>query len=378
MSIYPAADFNNKKKVIVSLENVTKKFPTNDSKTVDNINLNIYEGEFFSLLGPSGCGKTTLLRMIAGFEQPTSGKIFIDDMDMTKFPPYSRPINLMFQYYALFPHMNVEQNIAFGLHQEGLPSEVIRSRVKDVMEMVKLSGLEKRKPSDISGGQQQRVALARSLVKRPKILMLDEPLAALDLKTREHTQLELINIQHMLGITFIMVTHDQEEALAMSSRIAIMDGGEILQIGSPKQIYEYPNSRFVADFIGTINMFSGKVISGSTDGEYMIIRSIEAGCDIVYRTTQKIPTDAEVWMAVRPEEMNISTKLIKSENNQMPGKIYDIGFLGDKISYHVKLHSGFNVAVTVPTSARNKNIDLVVGNDVYVSWHDTDGVVLTE
>jgi putrescine transport system ATP-binding protein len=358
MSIYPAADFNNKKKVIVSLENVTKKFPTNDSKTVDNINLNIYEGEFFSLLGPSGCGKTTLLRMIAGFEQLTSGKIFIDDMDMTKFPPYSRPINLMFQYYALFPH--------------------IRSRVKDVMEMVKLSGLEKRKPSDISGGQQQRVALARSLVKRPKILMLDEPLAALDLKTREHTQLELINIQHMLGITFIMVTHDQEEALAMSSRIAIMDGGEILQIGSPKQIYEYPNSRFVADFIGTINMFSGKVISGSTDGEYMIIRSIEAGCDIVYRTTQKIPTDAEVWMAVRPEEMNISTKLIKSENNQMPGKIYDIGFLGDKISYHVKLHSGFNVAVTVPTSARNKNIDLVVGNDVYVSWHDTDGVVLTE
>ena len=239
----------------VSINNLTKTF--GGRVAVNNVSLSIYRGELFSLLGRSGCGKSTLLRMLAGFESPTSGKIFIDGIDMTDTPPYKRPVSMVFQSYALFPHMTVEQNVAFGLIQEGMQKGEIRDRVSAYLELVQLSGYEKRKPDQLSGGECQRVALARSLVKHPKLVLLDEPLAALDKKLRERTQLELVNIQEKVGVTFIMVSHDQEEAMTMSTRIGLMREGRILQVGGPTEIYEYPNSKYVANFIGSVNLFDG-------------------------------------------------------------------------------------------------------------------------
>src|ERR1017187_313874 len=239
----------------VQIDRVTKSF--GDFKAVDDVSLKIYKGEIFCLLGASGCGKTTLLRMLGGFETPSSGRILIDGEDMTGVPPYERPVNMMFQSYALFPHMTVEQNVAFGLKQDRVPRPEIAERVATMLELVKLGGLGKRKPHQLSGGQKQRVALARSLVKRPKLLLLDEPLGALDKKLREHTQFELVSLQDKLGVTFIVVTHDQEEAMTLASRIGVMNHGEIVQAGTPSEIYEFPNSKFVADFIGSANMFEG-------------------------------------------------------------------------------------------------------------------------
>ena len=239
----------------VSIQNLTKVFK--GRVAVNDVSLSIYKGELFSLLGRSGCGKSTLLRMLAGFESPTSGKVFIDGIDMTNTPAYKRPVSMMFQSYALFPHMTVEQNVAFGLIQDGMPKNEIRDRVYSYLELVQLSGYEKRKPDELSGGERQRVALARSLVKHPKLLLLDEPLAALDKKLRESTQLELVNIQEKVGVTFIMVSHDQEEAMTMSTRIGLMNEGRILQVGEPTEIYEYPNSKYVANFIGSVNLFDG-------------------------------------------------------------------------------------------------------------------------
>jgi putrescine transport system ATP-binding protein len=241
----------------VRIERMTKKF--GDFVAVNDVSLNIYQREIFCLLGGSGCGKTTLLRMLAGFEVPTSGTVFIDGEDMAGIPPYERPVNMMFQSYALFPHMTVEKQVGFGLEQEGLPRADIRKRVGDMLEIVKMTPYAKRKPHQLSGGQRQRVALARSLVKRPKLLLLDEPLGALDRKLREHTQFELVNIQERLGVTFVVVTHDQEESMTLASRIGVMNHGEIVQVGTPTDIYEYPNSRFVADFIGSVNMFEGRL-----------------------------------------------------------------------------------------------------------------------
>lgn len=370
-------DFTVTRKPFVVLENISKQFDGNDSKTVDNISLNIYEGELFALLGPSGCGKTTLMRMLAGFEKPTTGKITINGIDMTDVPPYARPVNIMFQSYALFPHMNVEQNIAFGLKQENLPKEEIWKRVGEALDMVKMTDFAHRKPRQLSGGQQQRVALARSLVKRPKLLLLDEPLGALDRKIREHTQMELINIQTMLGITFVMVTHDQEEAMSMANRIAVMESGHLRQVGTPEEIYESPNSRFVADFIGSINMFKGKVVMGGVTG-FELVRSRETDTDIRVQYKGDVHAHSVVWVAVRPEEMEISTSPAPPNENQIEGVIIDIAFLGDVIIYHVKLASGKIVNVSNPTSARNKSPDLVVGGKVYVSWYDTDGVLLKE
>lgn len=366
------------RKPLVQIKSVSKQFPGNEFKSVDNISLTINQGELFALLGPSGCGKTTLMRMIAGFETPSEGTVTIDDVDMTDVPPYQRPVNIMFQSYALFPHMNVEHNIAFGLHQEKLPKEEIKKRVAEALAMVKMSEYAHRKPRQLSGGQQQRVALARSLVKRPKLLLLDEPLGALDRKTREHTQMELINIQMMLGITFVMVTHDQEEAMAMANRIAVMKSGHIMQIGTPEEIYEYPQSRFVADFIGAINLFSGKIISPRNGNGLLMVESVESGSKIRVQSSQDIPLNTEVWVAVRPEEMAISTITALPEENQITGKIIDIAFLGDKILYHVALLNEKIVHVSVPTSARGNNAELVFGSNVVVSWYDTDGVVLTD
>jgi putrescine transport system ATP-binding protein len=237
----------------VQIDRVTKTF--GDFKAVDDISLKIYKGEIFCLLGASGCGKTTLLRMLGGFEQPSSGRIFIDGEDMTGVPPYERPVNMMFQSYALFPHMTVEQNVAFGLKQDGVPKLEIKDRVATMLQLVKLGDFAKRKPHQLSGGQRQRVALARSLVKRPKLLLLDEPLGALDKKLREHTQFELISLQDQLGVTFVVVTHDQEEAMTLASRIGVMNHGEIVQAGTPSEIYEFPSSKFVADFVGSVNIF---------------------------------------------------------------------------------------------------------------------------
>jgi putrescine transport system ATP-binding protein len=366
------------RKPLVLVDNISKQFSGNEFKSVDNISLTINEGELFALLGPSGCGKTTLMRMIAGFEMPSEGKITIDGVDMTDIPPYQRPVNIMFQSYALFPHMNVEQNVAFGLHQEKLPKEEIRGRVKEALAMVKMSEFAHRKPRQLSGGQQQRVALARSLVKRPRLLLLDEPLGALDRKTREHTQMELINIQMMLGITFVMVTHDQEEAMAMANRIAVMKSGHIMQIGTPEEIYEYPRSRFVADFIGAINLFEGTVTSGRDEKEMLRVESAESGSEIRVQSSSDIPLHSKVWVAVRPEEMAISISAALPEENQISGKIIDIAFLGDKILYHVALQNEKIIHVSVPTSARGNNAELVFGSNVVVSWYDTDGVVLTD
>src|SRR6185369_12511670 len=260
-------------KPYIRIEHVTKKF--GEFVAVNNVSLNIYRGELFSLLGGSGCGKTTLLRMLAGFETPTGGKIYIDGVDMAGIPPYDRPTNMMFQSYALFPHMTVEQNVSFGLKQDKYPESEIKQRVSQMLDMVQLTPFAKRKPHQLSGGQRQRVALARSLVKQPKLLLLDEPLGALDKKLREATQFELVNIQEQLGVTFIVVTHDQEEAMTLSSRIGVMNAGQIVQTGTPQEIYEFPNSRFVADFIGSVNLFEGVVTED--EPEYVRIESPAAG-----------------------------------------------------------------------------------------------------
>src|SRR6187455_3374694 len=289
-------------KAYVSIENVTKRF--GDFVAVNNVSLKIFKGEIFCLLGGSGCGKSTLLRMMAGFESPTAGSIFLDGQDMAGVPPYERPVNMMFQSYALFPHMTVEKNIAFGLEQEkGLSRTDIATRVTDILEIVKLGQYAARRPHQLSGGQRQRVALARSLVKRPKLLLLDEPLGALDKKLREATQFELINIQEQLGVTFIVVTHDQAAAMALPPRVGVMNRGEIVQIGTPTEIYEFPMTKFVADFIGSVNMFEGRLVEDLPDRAR--IQSDELGGIIYVDHGISAAPGANVWAAVRPEKIEI-------------------------------------------------------------------------
>src|SRR5580693_4869233 len=282
---------------LLRIEDLSKHF--GDSAAVDKLSLDIYQGEFFALLGPSGCGKTTLLRLIAGFERPDEGRILLDGVDLAAVPPYRRPVNMMFQNYALFPHLNVEANVAFGLKQEGLPRTEIDQRVADMLAMVKLESFGRRKPQELSGGQRQRVALARSLVKRPRVLLLDEPLAALDKKLRDETRFELMELQRQLGLTFIIVTHDQSEAMIVADRIGVMDRGRLMQVAAPTDIYERPNSRWVADFVGDINLFEGRVgedrtsIEGDAAGRIRVAATIEA------------EPGTPIWVAVRPERMRI-------------------------------------------------------------------------
>lgn len=360
---------------IIRIENISKQFKGNDYKTVDNISLDILRGESFSLLGPSGCGKTTLMRIIAGFEKPDSGQVFIDGIDMTNTPPYQRPVNMMFQSYALFPHMDIWQNVAFGLQQEKLPAKEINFRVNEALEMVGMKNFSQRKPWQISGGQQQRVALARSIVKRPKVLLLDEPLGALDRQTSEKTQVELTNIQNILGISFLVVTHDQEEAMSMSDRMAVMKDGKLQQIGAPREVYEYPNSRFVANFVGSINVFHG-FVSDNSKKNRLTIQSDEISSPIFVNSYEQLNIGTEVWVAVRPEEMGIYSEPDDDSHNHSIGEIIDIAFLGNQIIYHVALPSKKIVHVSVPTSARAKNPLLECGNIAYVSWDKTDGVML--
>jgi putrescine transport system ATP-binding protein len=371
---------------LLRIENVTKRF--GEFAAVNDVSLDVQRGEIFCLLGGSGSGKTTLLRMLAGFETPTSGKIYIDGQDMSTCAPYDRPVNMMFQSYALFPHMTVEKNVAFGLEQERLGREEVRRRVGEILEIVKMSPYLARKPHQLSGGQRQRVALARALVKRPKLLLLDEPLAALDRKLREHTQFELINIQEQLGVTFVVVTHDQEEAMTLSSRMGVMNQGQIVQVGTPTDIYEFPATRFVADFIGSVNMFEGKLIEDEPD--YVRIRSNDLGGLIYVNHGISSPPDATVWVAVRPEKINISRQPpagksgvhqpdggVDAGENVARGTVKGIAYMGDMSIYLVQVESGKTIRVTLPNVARHMEDRITWDETVYVSWHAESPVVLT-
>ncbi len=362
-------------KPFVRIRNVTKKF--GDVLAVSDVSLDIYKSELFCLLGGSGSGKSTLLRMLAGFEMPTSGIIEIDGQDMTAVPPYQRPINMMFQSYALFPHMNVEQNIAYGLKRDNMPAGEIRDRVAELLTLVKLQDYGRRKPNQLSGGQRQRVALARSLAKRPKLLLLDEPLGALDKKLREETQFELVKIQESLGVTFIVVTHDQEEAMTLATRIGVMNQGEIAMTGEPTDIYEYPNSRFVANFIGSANMVEGIVTEDEPD--HVRIRSAELGSDIYVGHGVDCAPDQILWWAIRPEKMHLSRD--KPEQTQganvTRGMVEDIAYLGDMSLYQVVLESGKRIRVSQTNSVRGNPDAITWDETVYITWADNAGSVLT-
>jgi len=359
----------------IRIDDVSKKF--GEFVAVNDVSLSIYRGEIFCLLGGSGCGKTTLLRMLAGFETPTEGKIFIDGQDMAGVPPYKRPVNMMFQSYALFPHMTVEQNVAFGLKQEGMPKEEIAQRVSEMLALVKLQEFTKRKPHQLSGGQRQRVALARSLIKRPKLLLLDEPLGALDKKLREHTQFELVNIQERLGVTFVVVTHDQEEAMTLATRIGVMNRGRIAQVGTPHEIYEFPSTRFTAEFIGNVNMFEGRVVEDEPD--HVTIESAELGAPIFIGHGISTAPDATVWTAVRPEKMVLAREAPAIANqNAAQGVIREIAYMGDMSIFIVQLDSGKAVRITQPNTHRQSEEPLSWDQRVWVSWHESSAVVVTE
>ncbi len=365
---------DKKIKPFLEIVSITKKF--GEFTAVDNLSLEIYQNELFCLLGGSGCGKTTLLRLLAGFEAPTDGKILIDGVDVTMLPPYERPMNMMFQSYAIFPHMSVEKNIAYGLKREGLPKAKISNRVEEVLELVQMSQFAKRKPHQLSGGQQQRVALARALVKRPKVLLLDEPLAALDKKLREKTQFELIDIQDRLGITFIVVTHDQEEAMTLSTRMAVMNQGRIVQIGTPTDIYEYPQSRFTANFIGSINIFEGIVKKDQPDSHVVSCEDTE--CDLLIDRDSSIHIGESIGVAIRPEKIHIS-KEVSDDNrfNTVRGKILDFGYLGNLSVYNVALDSGKIVKVSAPNQNRFSKHRVGWNDIVYLSWKAANTVVLS-
>ena len=363
-------------KPLIRFDNVTKRF--GDAVAVDHLSLNIYESEFFCLLGPSGCGKTTLMRMLAGFEHPSEGRITLADRDLAGVPPYRRPVNMMFQSYALFPHMSVERNIAFGLKQDGLPKAEIAARVDEMLRLVQLERLAKRSPSQLSGGQRQRVALARALAKKPKVLLLDEPLGALDKKLREETQFELMDIQHDLGMTFVVVTHDQEEAMTMADRIAVMDHGRIVQVATPGEIYEQPKTRFIAEFVGDVNIIEGNVL-GQESGHWRVrSRSAQAALTID-DPDEVLHSDQAVAIAVRPEKMVIQRDPPGPDAvNVLTGEVWDIGYLGDWTVYRVKLASGEILRVTRANRSRYVESPIDWDEQVYVTFAPDAAVILAE
>jgi len=361
---------------ILDLQGVTRRF--GDVTAVDSVDLTVRRGELFSLLGGSGCGKSTLLRMIAGLETPDSGRLFIDGQDMTNVPPYERPVNMVFQSYALFPHMTVTQNVAYGLRQEGMARGEREDRVHEVLRLVDMQDLAGRKPDQLSGGQRQRVALARGLAKRPRILLLDEPLGALDRKLRERTQFELVNLQERIGTTFILVTHDQEEAMTMSDRIAVMRAGRIQQIGAPRQVYEYPNSRYVADFVGAANLLSGEVVA-NTDG-IARIRLTDTGTVVhVSAASAPVKQGDQVTAMVRPEKLRATADLnaVLGEANLLSGIVEDIAYLGDMSIYHVQVSGGPQIQVAQANRRHTGEAPVTWGDTIHLTWHPDDGVVLT-
>ncbi len=361
-------------KPFIAIENVTKKFA--DFTAVDDLSLTIFNREFFALLGASGCGKSTLLRMLAGFEEPTAGRILIDGQDMRGIPPYKRPVNMMFQSYALFPHMTVEGNIAFGLKQDGMAKGDIEARVAEMLKLVKLERFAKRKPHQLSGGQRQRVALARAVAKRPKVLLLDEPLGALDKKLREETQFELMDLQMKLGLTFVVVTHDQEEAMTMADRIAVMDKGKVMQVATPAEVYEAPNSKFVADFIGNVNMFEGRTAAVG-NGKIDIAVAPE---NFTIRTdaTKTCSVGQPVGFAIRPEKIRISRQQpVDPSINSAFGEMWDIAYFGDMTVFHVKLESGRIIKAASLNAVRTVEDPLSYDDMVWVNFDADAGIVLT-
>ena len=355
----------------IRIEKVSKTF--GDFVAVDDVSIDIGRGELFSLLGGSGCGKTTLLRMLAGFETPSSGGIFIDGEDVTEMPPYERPVNMMFQSYALFPHMNVAKNIAYGLKFDRLAPAEITQRVDDMLALVQLQPFAERKPHQLSGGQRQRVALARALVKKPKVLLLDEPLGALDKKLREQTQFELMNIQDQTGVSFIVVTHDQEEAMILSTRIAVMNQGKIMQIGEPTEVYERPQSKFIADFIGATNLFAGEL----AENNRMHCSDLDGDVTVIFGD-DTAAAGSSIWLSVRPEKITIDkTRQDDNERNVISGMVDNLAYRGNFSVYQVKTANGHMVQVTTPNSHALQQHAISWDEQVYLSWHPKDAVVLT-
>ncbi|BDM63545.1 polyamine-transporting ATPase [Shewanella sp. NFH-SH190041] len=363
---------SNARDVLLKIERVSKIF--DGVRAVDEVSLTIERGEIFALLGGSGSGKTTLLRMLAGFETPSEGRIFLDGQDITDLPPYERPINMMFQSYALFPHMTVEQNIAFGLKQDRLAKAEITARVAEMLKLVRMEQYAKRKPHQLSGGQRQRVALARSLAKRPKLLLLDEPMGALDKKLRTQMQLEVVEILERVGVTCVMVTHDQEEAMTMAGRMSIMSEGWVVQTGTPMDIYEAPNSRMVAEFIGSVNLFEGEIVEDKADHAIIQSPTLPQSFCIGHGIATNVE-DKHVWLAVRPERTLISRAQPQQEYNWACGVVHDIAYLGGISVYYIKLENGQIVQSSMTN--RERGADHPTWDDaVFVSWEATSGVVL--
>ena len=357
----------------IVLDGVGKRY--GEFTAVANVSLAIHKGEMFALVGASGCGKTTLLRMLAGFVTPTAGRITIDGADMIDVPPYERPVNMMFQSYALFPHMTVDENVGYGLRRLDLDAAGRRKRVAEALEMVQLGALGKRKPHQLSGGQRQRVALARALIRRPKVLLLDEPLSALDKKLRESTQFELMDLQYEVGITFIVVTHDQDEAMALASRIAVMDRGQVVQVGTPAEVYEFPKTRFVADFFGTANLLEGTV--SDRQAGHVTVHCHECATDVVVDDAGGFGVGQKVCVALRPEKLKLSKEPPPGERlNRLKGVVWELGYLGNRSTYQIKTASGKIVTAFAQNDRRTLEWSIDWNDEVYVSWEANAAVLL--